>query len=81
MPVLQDHSSDVVVVNESPIPANFAVFLFKKSSPFRLLNAVGEIAPGQSASIRIVVNLDDTLPVVCLEHVHLDMVDRQMMGR
>ena len=60
--VLKDFEKTLKVKNDSLVPAEFQTLVMKRNSRFKVNMPSAHLAPGETANLKLLANLDDTQP-------------------
>ena len=60
--VLKDFEKTLKVKNDSLIPAEFQTLIMKRNSRFKVNMPSAQLAPGETANLKLLANIDDTQP-------------------
>ncbi|XP_073785286.1 hydrocephalus-inducing protein homolog isoform X1 [Danio rerio] len=78
IPVLTDVTRTLQLSNESPIAARFCAQMLRNKSHWRVEPSEGEIPPEQSLELKLIVNLNDTVPFQ--DELLLEIQDSQIFN-
>ena len=58
--VLKDFEKTLKVKNDSLVPADFQTLIMKRNSRFKVTMPSASLAPGETANLKVIANIDDT---------------------